>query len=760
MFMTSANRALSIRPALAAALLLSLVLARAVPAQDPTADLSRVQRGGTAPAASRTAVPAVSAPPPPVQRHDRPGASPSSSPLLLVPGGAVIEQAFNRETTLSASVIGADSPAFRLFLWKFLPAEERDAVTAGLKAAGDGTAKLPALLAGKDQYRWDRGYVFAPEVQAAVRAATGLAEPLFDAAGRIIPGAAVAAAQDRIALALFEYYRQRQANPFEGQPARFEILTGQSTEADRRIEDLRERSFSGAPVVLDAATRAKAAAAKADPAALANLARREQARAEAARRAPVPVPGVEEAERRLAWARRVLAEHHLLDAEGTLGLGALAGGGILDPLVHRALDTLHRYALEGEPLLPGATFPRTTNAVRLLFGHKSDELLEIFREAEKMMDTATRAIWVDLFYLGGALSEPAGKDNMGVRMLRYLERRKREGIDVRLILSPQGTGFTPEATHRFAVDTLGARIYNLAALPGGMPTRVDHDKLIVIDHGRAAMVGTMNFDVNARGFGGHHETVSLVRGPAAAILAWSHQANWRLAGGADAAGDDEAIRKAMAADPGAATGEEALAPVWVTLTHPVITNTPERTLDWINSTARGEELRVWMFQFGDREVVEALVNAVRRGVKLRMISDPLAGPVKQTPFLPNLAGFAPIQDAMTAAGNGGAIHLLERAALDTYMHSKVAVFGNARFTLGSTNWTHVGMRRNAELSIWVESEPLAKRLVDRFEADLKAESSGRPVFPTIEAYRAAHPTYGQVDRQFLDRVARMMDEFF
>lgn len=674
-------------------------------------------------------------------------ARPATSPLLSVPGGATIEAAFNREPALAKALTGADSPVMRYFLWKFLPAEERDAVSKKLEAT-PGTEKVPALLAGDDQYRWDRGYVFAPEVRAAVQAATGLPAEAFDADGRIVPSAAVIQAQDKLAQAVFAYYSARQSDPFAGQPPKFELVTGRQSAAADRIDQIRERAQATAPVVLDQGVRAKVRAAKADPAALARLAKRSK----------TPVPGVAEAERRLAWARGVLEAKHLLDDGGTQGVGDLMGGGIFDPLVFRALDTVHRYALEGEPLLPGATFPRTSNNVRVLFGHRSEELMAIYAEVEKMMDTATRAIWVDLFYLGGSMNEEPGKDNMGVRMLRYLQKRQSQGIEVRFILSPHGTGFTPKDTFDAAIK-MGAKTYNLAALPGGIPTKVDHDKLIVIDHGRAAMVGTMNFDVNAHGWGGHHETVSLVRGPAAAILAWSHLTNWRLAGGADSPADDDLVQKAMAQDPGAPGPDETQAPVWVTLTQPALENTAERLLDWIGALGRGDELRVWMFQFGDRATVDALVAAVKRGVNLRMLCDPLSGPVPQVPFLPNLAAYAPLTDAF-AAGGAGAIHLLDRDASNTYMHSKVAVFGRDRFTLGSTNWTFVGLRRNAELSIWVESEALAAKLIERFETEWKMTEGPKAFFPTLEAYRAARPGYGNVDRAFLDRAARMLDEFF
>ena len=765
--------------AIFAATLAVAVVARA---QDPGSDdLARVGRGASAAGsgvasptvvapgvaspgvtASGVTVPGVAAP-----GVTAPGvASPAASPLLTLPDGATIQAAFDREPALAAVVKGSDAPELRLFLWKFLPAEERDAVSHALAGAtGSPTSTVPGLLAGADSYRWDREYVFTPEVQAVVRAAANLPESAFDPAGRIVPSAAVVKAQDAIARAVFGYYVARQQNPFGTQPSRFTIAPAAPVnDAGRRLDDAKMQAFEDAPVVLDAATRRSAAAAKVNPAALERAARREATRAANENREPVPVPGVAEAQRRLAWAKGVLEAHHLLDPKGASGLGILSGGGILDAQVYRALDTVQRYAGDGEGLSPGATFPRTTNAVRLLFGHKNLELMAIYGEVEKMMDTARKAIWVDLFYLGGAMTDAPGQDttlapNMGVRMLRYLQKRKAEGLEIRLLLSPRGTEFTEAKTYDAAVQTLGARSFNLAALPGGLPPRVDHDKLIVIDHGAAAMVGTINFDANGQGYGGHHETVALLRGPAAATLAWSHQANWRLAGGADSSGDDDAIRAAMAAEAPTAQGEEVSAPVWVTLTHPVVSNTTERLLDWIDGTGKGEDLRVWMFQFGDREVVAALARAVKRGVKLRMLADPYSGPVPQTSWLPNLAGFAPIQDEM-AKTSGSAIHVLDRDASGTYLHSKVAVFGTDRFTLGSTNWTHVGLHRNAELSLFVESAPLAGKLIDRFEADWKLDSGDKAWFPALEAFRAKRPSYGNVDRQFLDRVARLMDAFF
>lgn len=658
----------------------------------------------------------------------------------VVRGGPdVVSRAFEHEPGLMAAVAGHDSLELRQFLWKFLAPDERDAVTRAMRAAGDVPANVTGLLASPDEYRYDRAFCFTPEARAAVLAATGLPASSFDASGRIVPAREVIAKQDAIAQALFAHHHARGQDPFATPAA----PAAPATADDRRIADVRERALAGFPLALTPGVRGRVRAAELDPAALERT----------ARRSGLPAPDAAAAARRLKWARSVLEEHRALDEAGGSGVAR-------DPLVIAALDAVQRYAVDGDAMLPGAAFPRTTNSVRLLFGHKDAELMAIYAEVEKMMDTATRAIWVDLFYLGGSLNDPPGRDNMGVRLLRYLERRKREGIDVRLLLSPKDTGFTSEATYRHAVHSLGARAFDLAALPGAIPPRVNHDKLVVVDHGRAAMVGTMNFDANGQGHGGHHETVTLVRGPAAAILAWSHQVNWRMAGGADAAGDDEAVRRAMAAEPPAPAGDEVSAPVWVTLSHPAVQNTAERLLDWIDAVPRGEEIRVWMYQFGDKDVVAALAAAVRRGVKLTMLSDPHSGPVPQASFLPNLAGFAPLSDAFAAAAGGGAIHVLDREVSGTYMHSKVGVFGTDRFTIGSTNWTHVGIRRNAEIAIFVESAALVTKLRERFDLDLKAEAGGKPFFPTLEAYRVAHPSYGNVDRPFLDRVARMMDEFY
>ena len=93
---------------------------------------------------------------------------------------------FEREATLSKLAPAAGAPSYRRFLWHFLAAEERSAVELALseKPTRRGGGKIQALLAGPDQFRYDRSFRYTTALRSSILAATNLDRGVFTSSGR------------------------------------------------------------------------------------------------------------------------------------------------------------------------------------------------------------------------------------------------------------------------------------------------------------------------------------------------------------------------------------------------------------------------------------------------------------------------------------------------------------------------------------------------------------------------------------------------
>jgi len=129
-------------------------------------------------------------------------------------------------------------------------------------------------------------------------------------------------------------------------------------------------------------------------------------------------------------------------------------------------------------------------------------------------------------------------------------------------------------------------------------------------------------------------------------------------------------------------------------------NTRLKLLDFIDGARTSLLLEQESLQ--DRELLQHLASAARRGVDVRIITPPDDGESD-----PNRRG----REQLLAAG--AAVRTLEKPKV----HAKTIVADGARAITGSANMTYSGLENNRELGIRVSEPEIVARLVETFEAD-------------------------------------------
>ncbi|MBM3267322.1 MAG: phosphatidylserine/phosphatidylglycerophosphate/cardiolipin synthase family protein [Candidatus Sericytochromatia bacterium] len=349
----------------------------------------------------------------------------------------------------------------------------------------------------------------------------------------------------------------------------------------------------------------------------------------------------------------------------------------------------------------------TQNQVRLLVDGP-----EIFPAMERMIDGARQTIEVDYFVFSG---------RQGMRLAHLLANKARSGVHVDVVMDP-GKGFTPmfrkAADQVIAVMVAGG--VHVDGFPvGRLPKRpavnkvVDHNKVVVVDR-EVAMVGGMNI---ADVFDKNHDIMLQVRGPAAADVGRMLAAD-RAGALALKADPDVKAQPPMpvVAPPDLAPGFSGRdVPVRIVSTGINRRGYREILLDQIRRAKRS--VHSLMFQLVDDEVVQALIEAGKRGVDVRVILDPgdhdeLIPVIKKAPRgFPNL----PVALQLQKAGVGVKWYRLDPG--QTEMHAKVGIFDGHTLLAGSTNWIPSAFLYNNEMSLMIEGGAAASRMEATFEAD-------------------------------------------
>ncbi|MCC6750044.1 MAG: phosphatidylserine/phosphatidylglycerophosphate/cardiolipin synthase family protein [Deltaproteobacteria bacterium] len=337
------------------------------------------------------------------------------------------------------------------------------------------------------------------------------------------------------------------------------------------------------------------------------------------------------------------------------------------------------------PLRPPT--PRfTKNRVDVLFDKQA------FTELEAIVKRATRSIRLDFYIFWG---------RRAMRIADTLIAKHRAGLDVRVLLDG-ALGTTPEQQLATLLVVRKLKKAGVRLLYGSPHSAVykrrtlDHNKYVVIDE-REAIVGSTN--VGTR-FDNWHDLMMKVAGPVARNLADQFDLDYAIARQPGLAAtvqpvhlgarltrtpippaDGDGRARLVGNGPGRRTGVEALFPLL---------------------RRAKKSIHVQLDEFDDLDAAEALVKAHHRGVKVKVLLDPVA-----FGLLTVLA-----RDRLLAAGIEVRMRKPRKDARVT--HLKAVTVDGELLLAGSMNWTHGGFSTVRESCLEVRGGRAPAQVEARF----------------------------------------------
>jgi len=217
--------------------------------------------------------------------------------------------------------------------------------------------------------------------------------------------------------------------------------------------------------------------------------------------------------------------------------------------------------------------------------------------------------------------------------------------------------------------------------------KANHRKVIIGDDGSGGLTGIVSSANPHDGSSAHSNVAMKLNGPALQPLLASEMAVARFSGWTGVLGAPSITAK-LPFDGGGIEASGARATRVRVLTEGAI---HDAVIDRIGAATREESIDIAMFYLSDRDVVEALLNASRRGVQIRLILDPNKDAFgHEKSGVPN----RPVASELVSASDG-AIRVRWYRTHGEQFHTKlVTIYGRDRLwlTLGSANLT----RRNIE----------------------------------------------------------------
>ncbi len=296
-------------------------------------------------------------------------------------------------------------------------------------------------------------------------------------------------------------------------------------------------------------------------------------------------------------------------------------------------------------------------------------------------------------------------DQVGLNLLRLLERKAREGVKVRVIVDAIGSpAWTPERMEEIVRSGMRVRVFGrprdlfqagMDLVARGEFRRAfailrkiqlrNHRKLVVIDD-ELAFVGSSNIGAH---FANWRETTVALRGPGVARLRASFVRSWGFS-------VREKIPRGSNRAPPPGIRNNFTSSERRSVNHRLVTRIREtKTKLWITTA-----------YFHPRpKLLLALLAALRRKVDVTILV-PRRSDVRFFPWL-SRAFFVGLIDA------GAKIYEYE----GTMMHAKTTVFDDSAL-VGSTNLNYRSFMHDLELDILVDRSDCVAALEERFRVDL------------------------------------------
>lgn len=325
-------------------------------------------------------------------------------------------------------------------------------------------------------------------------------------------------------------------------------------------------------------------------------------------------------------------------------------------------------------------------------------------------DRATRKIQFETFLFSG---------DHGEAIADKLIEKRRDGLQVQVLLDGKGATFDG---HKLANKLKAAGVdvlyYDTSVLNKSL-IAVDHAKLAVIDDG-VAWIGGANFDKEIS-----RDMMTRIAGPGAAAVQRVFNQGWRDSGG----------RAMPSLCPIAPQGDVTVA---VSQTGPREASARGMILRELRDLGRGDELKLWMMDLGDHQLLEELLAAHRRGAKITALLDP------EVPF--QTGGFSDrIKRAIIAgAPDLYAISRMQDQGIDvryykkppdvTKLHGKVWLFvkgagtpgESMRVIGGSVNGILGALDINREAAVLLHGKQVGRDVRSAIDDDLARNSVAIP----------------------------------
>lgn len=128
-----------------------------------------------------------------------------------------------------------------------------------------------------------------------------------------------------------------------------------------------------------------------------------------------------------------------------------------------------------------------------------------------------------------------------------------------------------------------------------------------------------------------------------------------------------------------------------------------------------QSIHVEMFQLGDENVIEALADAAKRGIDVKMIlSDDSRNESEKEFFSREEHHQIDMEKFLEQAGCQ--VKWIKKRDMYSW-HRKIAVFDRSVVFMGSTNWTRTGFENNSECNVRFSSATESAIFESQFDSD-------------------------------------------
>lgn len=312
---------------------------------------------------------------------------------------------------------------------------------------------------------------------------------------------------------------------------------------------------------------------------------------------------------------------------------------------------------------------------------------EAFGKMRELIGSAQKSLYMEMFIFHD--------DATGWDVARQLVEKKKQGVDVKVLLDGLGTMTEKGETIKFLRDNgVDVQIYN-RQLVDWENVNITHRKLVMVD-GYKGMTGGMNIgDEYAHTW---HDLMASVEGESVQEFQQEFAVNWAKAGG-------QALVNMPKIPAGMQFGNSATR---VTVTSPNEAGKEKDTKNALLSAVNSALHHIYLVNpyFSDPDLIQALIQAAKRGVEVRV---ELPG-VSDNPVHEVLNK----QNAEKLMAVGGKVYKVDPGAdKSVFTHAKLMTIDGVWTSMGSTNYDTRALENNQEINISVTDAQFAKTVEDR-----------------------------------------------